>query len=69
MGRQNTLQRIGEDDGGRRGFSRQHIQNMRLFYLSYLPDQIRPTPSGISEAGFDDLLVAFPLLIRDNYCR
>ena len=65
-----------------RGFSRQNIQNMRLFYLSYQPGQIRQTPSGklplqarkricqtVSgefksdsvEAGFDDLLKAFPL--------
>ena len=65
-----------------RGFSRQNIQNMRLFYLSYQPGQIRQTPSGklplqarkricqtVSgefksdsvEAGFDDLLEAFPL--------
>ena len=39
---------------------------MRLFYLSYPPGRIRQTPSGISEhasleAGFDDLLTAFPL--------
>lgn len=29
-----------------RGFSRQNIQNMRLFYLSYPQDQIHQTPSG-----------------------
>ena len=29
-----------------RGFSRQNIQNMRLFYLSYPPSHIRQTPSG-----------------------
>ena len=39
---------------------------MRLFYLSYPPNKIRQTPSGILEAasaevGFDDLLAAFPL--------
>ena len=28
------------------GFSRQNIQNMRLFYLSHPPGQIRQTPSG-----------------------
>ena len=31
-----------------RGFSRQNIQNMRVFYLAYPPNQIRQTPSGIS---------------------
>ncbi len=49
-----------------RGFSRQNLQNMRLFYLAHPPDRIRQTASGISEAtsvevGFDDLLTAFPL--------
>ncbi len=29
-----------------RGFSRQNIQNMRQFYLSYPPEQIRQTVSG-----------------------
>ena len=29
-----------------RGFSRQNVQNMRLFYLSYQPGKIRQTPSG-----------------------
>ena len=29
-----------------RGFSRQNVQNMRLFYLSYAPDRIRQTLSG-----------------------
>ena len=29
-----------------RGFSRQNIQNMRLFYLSYPPEQISQTASG-----------------------
>ena len=29
-----------------RGFSRQNVQNMRLFYLSYHPNQIRQTLSG-----------------------
>ena len=29
-----------------RGFSRQNIQHMRLFYLSYPPDQIRQTLTG-----------------------
>ena len=31
-----------------RGFSRQNIQQMRMFYLSYPPDQIRQTLSGKS---------------------
>ena len=49
-----------------RGFSRQNVQNMRLFYLSFPPGKIRQTLSGKSEpssveAGFDDLLTAFPL--------
>ena len=62
------IERLAEDLTGRfdRGFSRQNVQNMRLFYLSYPIEKIRQTPSGISEAasielGFDDLLSAFPL--------
>ena len=62
------IERLAEDLTGRfdRGFSRQNVQNMRLFYLSYPIEKIRQTPSGISEAasiglGFDDLLAAFPL--------
>ena len=62
------IERLAEDLTGRfeRGFSRQNVQNMRLFYLSYPIEKIRQTPSGISEAasiglGFDDLLTAFPL--------
>ena len=62
------IERLAEDLTGRfgRSFSRQNVQNMRLFYLSYPIEKIRQTPSGISEAasiemGFDDLLVAFPL--------
>ena len=62
------IERLAEDLTGRfdRGFSRQNVQNMRLFYLSYPIEKIRQTLSGISEAasiglGFDDLLVAFPL--------
>ena len=31
-----------------RGFSRQNIQSMRLFYLTYPPDKIRQTVSGKS---------------------
>jgi hypothetical protein len=54
------MQRFG------RGFSRQNIQNMRLFYLSYPPEQIRQALSGKSETasvevGFEDLLTASPL--------
>ena len=62
------LERLAEDLTGRfgRGFSRQNLQHMRLFYLAYPPDRIcqtvsgklnrpsqlpiRQTPSGISEA-------------------
>ena len=42
------LERLAEDLTVRfgRGFSRQNIQNMRLFYVSYPPGQIRQTPSG-----------------------
>ncbi len=42
------LERLSEDLTGRfgRGFSRQNVQNMRLFYLSYPPDRIRQTLSG-----------------------
>ena len=42
------IERLAEDLTGRfgRGFSRQNIQNMRLFYLSHPPGQIRQTPSG-----------------------
>ena len=62
------IERLGEDLTGRfgRGFSRQNIQNMRLFYLTYPPDRIRQTLSGKTDivsvqVGFDDLLSAFPL--------
>ena len=49
-----------------RGFSRQNIQNMRLFYLSYPPEQIRQTASGesainVGDVDPGDLLSAFPL--------
>ena len=49
-----------------RGFSRQNIQYMRLFYVSYPSDQIRQAPSGESDATFLELrlgefLAAFPL--------
>ena len=39
---------LAEDLTGRfgRGFSRQNLQNMRLFYLSHPPDKIRQTVSG-----------------------
>ena len=42
------IERLAEDLTGRfgRGFSRQNIQNMRLFYLSYPLGRIRQTPSG-----------------------
>ena len=62
------VERLAEDLTGRfgRGFSRQNVQNMRLFYLSYPPEKIRQTVSGKSvtasvQVGFDDLLTAFPL--------
>ena len=49
-----------------RGFSRQNIQYMRLFYVSYPSDQIRQALSGKSDATFleirlGELLAAFPL--------
>ena len=49
-----------------RGFSRQNLQNMRLFYLNYPLDRIRQTVSGKSdansiEAQLGELLNAFPL--------
>ena len=42
------IERLSEDLTGRfgRGFSRQNVQNMRLFYLSYPPDRIRQALSG-----------------------
>ena len=42
------LERLAEDLTGRfgRGFSRQNLQHMRLFYLAYPPDRIRQTVSG-----------------------
>ena len=45
------LERLSADLTGRfgRGFSRQNVQNMRTFYLSYPPDRIRQTPSGESD--------------------
>ncbi len=62
------LERLAVDLTGQfgRGFSTQNIYNMRLFYRSYPPGQIRQTLSGkfegdTSEVGFDDLLGAFPL--------
>ena len=49
-----------------RGFSRQNIQQMRLFYLSYPSEQIQQTVSGKSETTstegrLGELLTAFPL--------
>ncbi len=42
------VERLAADLTGRfgRGFSRQNVQNMRLFYLSYPPERIRQTLSG-----------------------
>ena len=47
------LEKLAGDLTGRfgRGFSRQNVYNMRLFYLSYPPGQILQTPSGKSAAG------------------
>ena len=44
------IEKLAVDLTGRfgRGFSRQNIQNMRLFYLSYPPDKIRQSLSGKS---------------------
>ena len=44
------IERLAEDLTRRfgRGFSRQNVQNMRLFYLSYPPEQIRQTLSSKS---------------------
>ena len=44
------IERLAEDLTGQfgRGFSRQNLQHMRLFYLSYQPDRIRQTLSGKS---------------------
>ena len=69
------IERLAEDLAGRfgRGFSRQNLQHMRLFYLSYPPDRIRQTLSGklgptprkeilqTPSGTFDDLPTAFPL--------
>ena len=62
------LERLAADLTQRfgRGFSRQNIQQMRLFYLSYPSDQICQTPSGKSditstEIRLGQLLEAFPL--------
>ena len=44
------IERLAADLTGRfgRGFSRQNVQHMRMFYLSYPPDKIRQTLSGKS---------------------
>ena len=61
------IERLAEDLTGRfgRGFSRQNLQHMRLFYLAYPPDQICQTLSGKfaapSAVSLGDLLAAFPL--------
>ena len=49
-----------------RGFSRQNLQNMRLFYSNYPLDRIRQTVSGKSDdnsiqAQQGELFNAFPL--------
>lgn len=50
------IERLSEDLTQRfgRGFSRQNLQQMRLFYLTWSPGEIRQTPSGISLAPPDD---------------
>ena len=62
------IERLADDLTQRfgRGFSRQNLQNMRLFYLAYPPDKIRQTVSGKSdgdsiEARLGTLLSVFPL--------
>ena len=62
------IERLAADLNQRfgRGFSRQNIQHMRLFYLSYPPAKIRQTVSGESDAAsinmpLTDLPAAFPL--------
>lgn len=50
------LERLSEDLTHRfgRGFSRQNLQQMRLFYLTWSPGEIRQTASGISLTPTDD---------------
>ncbi len=62
------LERLSGDLGKRygRGFSRQNLQQMRQFYLLYLPEQIFQTPSGILQTPTAELSLAnigsrFPL--------
>ena len=62
------IERLADDLTQRfgRGFSRQNLQNMRLFYLAYPSDKICQTPSGISdgnsiEARLGALLSVFSL--------
>ena len=62
------IERLADDLTQRfgRGFSRQNLQNMRLFYLAYPPDKIRQTVSGKSdgdsiEARLGAFLSVFPL--------
>ncbi|MDE0071913.1 MAG: DUF1016 N-terminal domain-containing protein [Caldilineaceae bacterium] len=62
------IERLADDLTQRfgRGFSRQNLQNMRLFYLAYPPEKIRQTVSGKSdgdsiEARLGALLSVFPL--------
>ena len=42
------IERLSDDLSRRfgRGFSRQNLQQMRLFYMAYRPERIRQTPSG-----------------------
>ena len=56
------LERLALDLTGRfgRGFSRQNIQNMRLFYVSYPPGHIRQTVSGIFPATHRQMIRQTP---------
>ena len=61
------IERLAEDLTGRfdRGFSRQNVQNMRLFYLSYPIEKIRQTLSEkicqtLSEGRFARRRLAYP---------
>ncbi len=56
------LERLAEDLTVRfgRGFSRQNIYNMRLFYVSYPPGQIRQTPSGNSATVGGTIILQTP---------
>jgi predicted nuclease of restriction endonuclease-like (RecB) superfamily len=56
------LERLSADLGKRygRGFSRQNLQQMRQFYLLYLPEQIFQTPSGESRLPLNAMICQTP---------